>query len=80
MFNDRPSIAHIVKSPGIVSRLNSIRNNKNIKRMFSNGFKNAADSLIEKETNLECEEGCAPIQSVQSNARTIDFTGVVRDL
>ena len=43
-------------------------------------FKNAADLLVEKETDLEFEEGCVPIQSVQSNARTIDFTGVVRDL
>ena len=48
--------------------------------MFSNGFKNTADSLVEKKTDLEFEEGCAPIQSVQSNAKTIDFTGVVRDL
>ena len=48
--------------------------------MFSNGFKNAADSLVEKETDLEFEEGCVPIQSVQSNACTIDFTDVVQDL
>ena len=80
VFNDRPSVAHIVESYDIVNRLNSVKHSKNIKRMFSNGFKNAADSLIDKEINLECEEGCAPIQSVQSNARTIDFTGVVRDL
>ena len=48
--------------------------------MFSNGFKNAADSLLDKEMDLEYEEGCVPIQSVQTNAKTIDFTGVVRDL
>ena len=48
--------------------------------MFSNGFKNAADSLVEKEPDLEFEEGCVPIQSVQSNTRTIDFTSVVQDL
>ena len=64
VFNDRPSIAHIVKSHGIVDRLNSFRNSKNIKRMFSNGFKNAVDSLVDEEVNLECEKGCAPIQSV----------------
>ena len=46
VFNDRTSIAHIAESPGIVNRLNSIRNSKNIKRIFSNGFKNAADSLV----------------------------------
>ena len=80
VFNNRPSIAHIAKSSGIVNRLNSIRNSKNIKRMFSNGFKNAADSLVEKETDLEFEEGCVPIQSIQTNAKTTDFTGVVRDL
>ena len=48
--------------------------------MFSNGFKNAADSLVEKELDLEFEEGCVPIQSVQLNTCTIDFTGVVQDL
>ena len=30
--------------------------------------------------DLKFEEGCTPVQSVQSNARPINFTGVVRAL
>ena len=49
--------------------------------MFLNSFKNSPDSLVEneQETYLEFEEGCVPIQFVQSNACTIDSTGVVQD-
>ena len=61
VFNDRPSVAHIVESYDIVNRLNSVKHSKNIKCMFSNGFKNAADSLLDKEMDLEYEEGCVPI-------------------
>ena len=61
-FSNHSSIAHVAESPSIGTQLKSIRNkSKNIKNMFSNGFKNAADSFVEKEIDLEFEEGCVPI-------------------